>query len=165
MEVEQEDFDLRHTVEEVMDLFAQKAAQQKIDLLYHLDEDVPVHIVGDSLRIKQVLINLINNAIKFTSKGEIFIQVYLIKPITCGEIEIGFSVTDTGIGIPKEKIGKLFKAFSQVDSSTTPQVRRYGPGFGYMRTISEFNGAAKFLQAVLLAKARCLNSLSEPKPA
>jgi signal transduction histidine kinase/CheY-like chemotaxis protein/ligand-binding sensor domain-containing protein len=123
MEVEQEDFDLRHTIEEVMDLFAQKAAQQKIDLIYHLDEDVPVYIIGDSLRVKQVLINLINNAIKFTSKGEIFIQVYLNQPITDERIEIGFSVTDTGIGIPEEKINKLFKAFSQVDSSTT---RKYG---------------------------------------
>jgi len=122
MEVEHEDFDLRHTVEEVMDIFAQRAAQQKIDLIYHIDEDVPLYIVGDSLRIKQVLINLINNAIKFTSKGEIFIKVFLKEQIG-EEAEIGFSVKDTGIGIPDEKISRLFKAFSQVDSSTT---RKYG---------------------------------------
>ena len=123
MEVEHEDFDLRHTIEEVMDLFAQTAAQQKIDLMYHLDENVPVHIVGDSLRLKQVLINLVNNAIKFTSKGEIFIKVYLAKQLAGDELEIGFSIKDTGIGIPEEKISRLFLAFSQVDSSTT---RRYG---------------------------------------
>ncbi|OKS84644.1 hypothetical protein RG47T_0076 [Mucilaginibacter polytrichastri] len=122
MDIEHEDFDLRSTVEEVMDIFAQKAAQQKIDLIYHLDEDVPMHIVGDSLRVKQVLINLINNALKFTQKGEIFIKAYIYKRV--GEaVEIAFSVKDTGIGIPKEKISKLFKAFSQVDSSTT---RKYG---------------------------------------
>ncbi|AYL97825.1 hybrid sensor histidine kinase/response regulator [Mucilaginibacter celer] len=122
MDIEHEDFDLRATVEEVMELFAQRAAQQKIDLIYHIDEDVPIHIVGDSLRIKQVLINLINNAIKFTTKGEIFVKVFLKEQIA-ESIEIGFGVKDTGIGIPEEKIGKLFKAFSQVDSSTT---RKYG---------------------------------------
>jgi signal transduction histidine kinase/CheY-like chemotaxis protein/ligand-binding sensor domain-containing protein len=123
MDIEHEDFDLRHTIEEVMDLFAQRAAQQKIDLIYHLDADVPNGIVGDSLRLKQVLINLVNNAIKFTSKGEIFVRAYLLKRGKDDEIEIGFSVKDTGIGIPEEKISKLFKAFSQVDSSTT---RKYG---------------------------------------
>ena len=123
MEVEHEDFDLRHTVEEVMDIFAAQAARQKIDLMYHIDEDVPVYITGDSLRIKQVLINLVNNAIKFTLKGEVFIKVYLVNHLPGGEIEIGCSIKDTGIGIPEEKISRLFMAFSQVDSSTT---RKYG---------------------------------------
>jgi signal transduction histidine kinase/CheY-like chemotaxis protein/ligand-binding sensor domain-containing protein len=122
MDIEHEDFDLRSAVEDVMDLFAQKAAQQKIDLIYHLDEDVPTHIVGDSLRVKQVLINLINNALKFTSKGEIFIKAFVFKQVG-EEVQIAFTVKDTGIGIPQEKISRLFKAFSQVDSSTT---RKYG---------------------------------------
>lgn len=124
MEVEREDFNLRQAVEEVMDLFAPKAAQQKIDLIYHLDGQVPPHIVGDSLRLKQVLINLVSNALKFTERGEIFIQVFLKETSEKeGRIELGFSVKDTGIGIREEKLSKLFKAFSQVDSSTT---RRYG---------------------------------------
>jgi signal transduction histidine kinase/ligand-binding sensor domain-containing protein/CheY-like chemotaxis protein len=123
MDIEHEDFDLRQTIEEVMDLFAQRAAQQKIDLLYHLDEDVPMGIVGDSMRLKQVLINLVNNAVKFTAKGEVFVKVYIQKRLKNGDYEIGFSIKDTGIGIPEEKISKLFKAFSQVDSSTT---RKYG---------------------------------------
>ena len=133
MEMEQEDFDLRSTIEEVMDLFAQKAAQRKIDLIYHLAEDVPNYIIGDSLRIKQVLINLINNAIKFTQKGEIFLKVDLLRQLGGDDVEIGFSIRDTGIGIPEEKLGKLFKAFSQVDSSTT---RKYG-GTGLGLAISE----------------------------
>ena len=123
MDLEHEDFDLRNTIEEVTDLFAQQAAQRKIDLMYMLDDDVPENIVGDSLRVRQVLINLVSNALKFTSKGEIFINVYVAKNISEDELEIGFSVKDTGIGIPEEKITRLFKAFSQVDSSTT---RKYG---------------------------------------
>jgi len=133
MEVEHEDFNLRATVEEVMDLFAQKAAQQRIDLLYQLDKDVPLYIVGDSMRIKQILINLVNNAIKFTIKGEVFINVHLVKQSEDGKVEVGFSIKDTGIGIPEEKISRLFKAFSQVDSSTT---RKYG-GTGLGLVISE----------------------------
>lgn len=123
MEIEHEDFDLRGTIEEVMDLFSLRASQKGLDLIYQLDVDVPVHIIGDSLRLKQILINLINNAMKFTAKGEIFVNVYLAQKCTDEGFEICFSVKDTGIGIPDEKIDSLFKAFSQVDSSTT---RKYG---------------------------------------
>lgn len=123
MEVENEDLDLRAILEEVLDIFAQLAVHQHIDLIYHIDHDVPTHIMGDSHRIKQVLINLINNALKFTPKGEIFVSVHLLKQTPSGEIQIGFSVKDTGIGIPEEKISRLFMAFSQIDSSTT---RKYG---------------------------------------
>jgi CheY-like chemotaxis protein/two-component sensor histidine kinase len=123
MDIEHEDFDLRVAVEDVMDLFSQRVAQQGIDLVYQIDENVPLHIKGDSLRLKQVLINLINNAVKFTAKGEIFVKVALIKKSGNDDIHVGFSIKDTGIGIPKEKLKRLFKAFSQVDSSTT---RKYG---------------------------------------
>ena len=133
MEIEHEEFDLRHTVEEVMDMFSQKATQQGLDLIYQLDHDVPEHIIGDSLRLKQVLINLINNAIKFTHKGEVFIKIHMTDERDPKNLEIGFSVRDTGIGIQRDKLSLLFKAFSQVDSSTT---RRYG-GTGLGLVISE----------------------------
>ncbi len=133
MEIEQEDFDLRHTVEEVMDLFSQRVAHQGLDLIYQIDFDVPLYLVGDSLRLKQVLINLINNAIKFTSKGEVVVNVFVNPPIENDAIEVGFSVKDTGIGITEDKLSGLFKAFSQVDSSTT---RKYG-GTGLGLVISE----------------------------
>ena len=133
MELEHEDFDLRHTVEDVMDLFAQKAAKQGLDLLYQIDFDLPNQVVSDSLRLKQVLINLINNALKFTHKGQVYIRVYLSKQLKNNDLEIGFTITDTGIGIPVEKISSLFKAFTQVDSSTT---RKYG-GTGLGLAISE----------------------------
>lgn len=133
MELEHEDFDLRHTIEDIMDLFMQNAAQRGIDLIYQIDFDLPLQIIGDSLRLKQVLINLTNNALKFTAKGEVFIKVYLSKKLENNDLEVGFSVKDTGIGIPAEKLSSLFKAFSQVDSSTT---RKYG-GTGLGLVISE----------------------------
>jgi signal transduction histidine kinase/ligand-binding sensor domain-containing protein/DNA-binding response OmpR family regulator len=124
MELENEDFDLRSMIEEVMDLFSQKIALKGLDLVYLIDLDVPSTIVGDYLRLKQILINLINNAIKFTHVGEVFLKVYLVSlDKESSKVEIGFQVTDTGIGIPKNKIGSLFSAFTQVDASTT---RRYG---------------------------------------
>lgn len=123
MEVEAEDFDLRNAVEEVMDIFSQRVAQQGIDLIYQIEEDVPLFIVGDSLRLKQVLINLVNNAIKFTARGEIFVRIFIMNDGGDNNVTLGFSVKDTGIGIPADKLGGLFTAFTQVDSSTT---RKYG---------------------------------------
>ena len=134
MELEREDFDLRSSVEEVMDLFSQKVANKGIDLIYQIDLDVPVQIVGDNLRLKQILINLINNAIKFTHDGEVYLQIYLIsKDPNSPKIVLGFHVRDTGIGIPENKIDRLFDAFNQVDTSTA---RRYG-GTGLGLAISE----------------------------
>ena len=132
MELEHRDFDLRGCIEEVLDVFASKASSLGLDLIYQLDYDVPSQIVGDSLRLRQVLMNLVGNALKFTHQGEIFIHVYLIRKDR-DQLELGFEVRDTGIGIAQDKISKLFKAFSQVDSSTT---RKYG-GTGLGLAISE----------------------------
>jgi signal transduction histidine kinase/ligand-binding sensor domain-containing protein/DNA-binding response OmpR family regulator len=133
MDIEEEDFDLRQNIEEIMDIFAPNAAEQCLDLIYQIDFKIPQYVKGDSLRLKQVIINLINNALKFTSKGEVFINVFMSQVISDDELEIGFSVKDTGIGIPADKLSSLFKAFSQVDSSTT---RKYG-GTGLGLIISE----------------------------
>lgn len=133
MDIEKEDFNLRSCIEEVMDLFSQKAASQKIDLVYEIEHTLATQIISDSLRLKQVLINLINNAIKFTERGEVYLKVYLIDVLPSGGLIIGFSIKDTGIGIPDDRIADLFKPFSQVDSSTT---RKYG-GTGLGLVISE----------------------------
>jgi two-component system, sensor histidine kinase and response regulator len=123
MDLEQHDFNLRTCVEEVLDVFAEKAGKIGLDLVYEIEHDVPAQIIGDSFRLRQILMNLISNAIKFTESGEIFIKVYVLKYIGNKEIDIQFEIKDTGIGIPIEKKERLFKAFSQVDSSTT---RKYG---------------------------------------
>jgi len=133
MELEERDFDLRTCIEEVLDVFAGKAGKLGLDLVYEIDHDVPAQIIGDSLRLRQVLVNLVSNAIKFTEHGEIFVGVHLNKIKADGKIELLFDVRDTGIGIPPDKMEKLFKAFSQVDSSTT---RKYG-GTGLGLVISE----------------------------
>lgn len=122
MELDVQDLDLRLCIEEVLDLFASKAAVTGLDLLYQIDYNVPNMILGDALRIKQVLINLVGNAIKFTTEGEVFVGVQ-VKSHQLDQYELIFEIRDTGIGIPSDKIERLFKAFSQVDSSTT---RKYG---------------------------------------
>jgi len=123
MELDPHVFNLRTCVEEVLDLFAGKAAKSGLDLMCQLDHRLPAHLIGDSMRLRQVLINLIGNAIKFTHSGEIFLDVVVKDLLSDDEIELGFELRDTGIGIPADKLSKLFEAFSQVDSSTT---RKYG---------------------------------------
>ncbi len=123
LELEMADFDLRSCIEEVLDVFSAKAAQTGLDLVYQVDAKAPSQIVGDSLRLRQILMNLVGNATKFTHHGEIFINVQLVKTFNDGSVELSFAVKDTGIGIPADKMERLFKAFSQVDSSTT---RKYG---------------------------------------
>jgi signal transduction histidine kinase/ligand-binding sensor domain-containing protein/CheY-like chemotaxis protein len=133
MELEQQPFDLRHCIDAVLGLFYEKATQSGLRLVYTIGPDVPPHIVGDQLRLRQVLMNLVSNAVKFTHAGEVMVAVRVIRSDTSGGMSLSFDVSDTGIGIPEEKIGMLFKSFSQVDSSTT---RKYG-GTGLGLAISE----------------------------
>ncbi|MGA0559909.1 two-component regulator propeller domain-containing protein [Larkinella sp. VNQ87] len=133
LELEMGDVDLLHCVEDVLDLFAGKAAETGLDLVYQFDPQVPLHIISDGLRLRQVLINLVGNAVKFTEKGEVFVKVGVQKRISDHKVELIFQVRDTGIGISEDKLQRLFKAFSQGDSSMT---RRYG-GTGLGLAISE----------------------------
>jgi len=122
MNLEEAPFELRNCIEDALDLFAPKAIEKGIDLLYLIQPDVSPFLVGDVNRLKQIMINLINNALKFTEEGEIFIS---IEKTSEGEgyQELLFSVKDSGIGIAKEKMDILFEAFTQADATTT---RRYG---------------------------------------
>jgi signal transduction histidine kinase/CheY-like chemotaxis protein len=126
-------FNLRDCIEEVMDLFAARAAQQSLDLNYHIEDEVPHQLIADSTRLKQVLINLLGNAIKFTQDGEVYLGVTLTNNINSDAFELSFEIRDTGIGIAADKIPQLFNAFMQVDSSTT---RKYG-GTGLGLAISQ----------------------------
>jgi len=141
LELENVEFDLRELVETVLDIFSIKAAQQGLDLLYEMDEKLPVQLIGDPLRLRQVLINLISNALKFTEKGEIGIRITRKETSDTGDITIGFEISDTGIGIPEDKISRLFRSFSQADASTS---RKYGgTGLGLaicQRLVNLMNG-------------------------
>ena len=123
MELEAADFDLRTCIEEVLDVFSAKAVHAGLDLMYQIDAKAPQQVVGDSLRLRQILMNLVGNATKFTQDGEIFVSVKQSRVFEDGSVELEFAVKDTGIGIPADKLDRLFKSFSQVDSSTT---RKYG---------------------------------------
>ncbi|NUM81795.1 response regulator, partial [bacterium] len=122
LELEDHPFDLRACVENTLDLLAPKSSEKKLDLLYQLNESVPAYIRGDSTRLRQVLVNLVNNAIKFTESGEVLLNVNATQSED-GNVNLEFEVRDTGIGIPENKISEMFKPFSQADSSTT---RKYG---------------------------------------
>lgn len=123
MELEQKDFGLRACIEDILDVFSQKAALAGLDLVYEIDYNVPANVIGDSARLKQIILNLVSNAVKFTHHGEIFVGIHLLKSLSSDGVELGFEIRDTGIGIPADKIDRLFKPFSQVDSSTS---RKYG---------------------------------------
>jgi len=133
MELEESTFNLRLCIEDVLDLMAPRAQEKHLDIMYYIDLKVNQNIYGDGFRLRQVIVNLVSNAIKFTEKGEIFILVTLQQNHQ-EEVVLEFSVKDTGIGIPAEKIASLFSPFTQVDASTT---RKYGgTGLGLAITYS-----------------------------
>jgi signal transduction histidine kinase/ligand-binding sensor domain-containing protein/DNA-binding response OmpR family regulator len=123
MELDEREFDLQRCIEDVLDVFSVRVSDANIDLVYEIEPDAPVRIVGDEVRLKQVLMNLVGNAVKFTKKGEVCISVRNIAALENGDVRLEFVVRDTGVGIAPEKLDRLFKAFSQADSSIT---RQYG---------------------------------------
>ncbi len=125
-------FDLRDCIEEALDLMAPLVGEKRIDLAYVIQDTTPSTLVGDVTRLRQVLVNLVGNAIKFTEAGEVVVSVQA-QPMDEHIHRFHFAVRDTGIGIPPERMDRLFKSFSQVDASTT---RRYG-GTGLGLAISK----------------------------
>ena len=132
LELEKLNFDLRVSLEETIDVFALKAQMKDIELNCLIDPDVPIYLQGDPGRIRQVLNNLIANALKFTHEGEVIVHVSL-EHETDEQVMLKYKVKDTGIGISENKIDSLFEAFTQADGSTT---RKYG-GTGLGLTISK----------------------------
>ena len=136
MELEEQPFEVRRCVEDVLDLVVHRAASKGLELAYVLDDTVPGTVVGDVTRLRQVLVNLLSNAVKFTDAGHVLLRVRRRtgpELDASGRTELLFSVQDTGIGIPADRLDRLFKSFSQVDASTT---RKYG-GTGLGLAISE----------------------------
>ncbi|MDP0498486.1 MAG: response regulator [Verrucomicrobiota bacterium JB022] len=122
LEVERVSFDLQETLEEVMEIFAGSAAEKDLELLHYRHPDVPQFLIGDPGRLRQILINLVGNALKFTEQGEIMVEVET-ESVTAEGVMLKWSVRDTGIGIAQDRMERLFKPFSQADSSHT---RRFG---------------------------------------
>jgi len=136
MELDEKEIDLHDCIKEVLAIFSVKAAQSGLGLDCDIDASIPSPILADGGRLRQVLINIVGNAIKFTHHGGVRVRAFLTGPASPdngNKLEIGFEVEDTGIGIPHDKLDQLFKAFSQVDSSIT---RKYG-GTGLGLTICD----------------------------
>jgi len=139
LELEELDFDIRATLEDVAELLALRAHEKQLEFICRIDPEVQTFVRGDPGRLRQILINLGNNAVKFTSRGEVAIQVRL-ESETEGQIKVRFEVRDTGIGIPQDKIGLLFTAFQQVDASTTRRFGGTGLGLAISKRLAEQMG-------------------------
>lgn len=141
LDLEIMDFDLYDLLDDFVTTIAFKAHEKGLELIWDMDPDVPVFLQGDPGRLRQILTNLVGNAIKFTAKGEVSIGVSLLSG-NDEECLLHFSVRDTGIGIPRDKLGFLFEKFSQVDASTTRQYGGTGLGLAISKELSELMDGA-----------------------
>lgn len=141
------DFDLGLTMEEVASLLAVKAAEKGLELVFIMEPDVPCLLRGDPGRIKQVLINLVGNAVKFTSKGEVVVRLSKVEE-TNDTVTLLFEVKDTGIGIPREKMTLLFKPFTQLDGSTTRRFGGTGLGLSISKRLVEMMGGKIWVESI-----------------
>ena len=134
LDLEMIDFNLRVTLEETVELLAHTTSNRNVELLCHIAPDVPLLLCGDPSRLRQVLVNLGGNAMKFTMQGEVVIQVTLAS-LTPDDVQLHFRVEDTGIGIPQDKLPQLFAAFQQVDTSTSRQYGGTGLGLAIAKRL------------------------------
>jgi CheY-like chemotaxis protein/nitrogen-specific signal transduction histidine kinase len=150
LELERRPLDLRGCIEDALDLLAAKATEKKLDLAYQMDDGIPGLVVGDVTRLRQILVNLISNAVKFTSTGEVFVQVKTLSAptSTADSWHLQFSVHDTGIGIPVDRLARLFKSFSQADASTTRQYGGTGLGLAISKRLVELMGGKMWVESV-----------------
>lgn len=166
LDLEEHPFDIRTCIEESLDLVAAKAAQKKLELGYSIDRSVPCSAIGDSTRLRQILINLLSNAVKFTEAGEVVVSATVRKILPPGAIaqeqavnnseqlainqiyEIQFAVKDTGIGIPKDRMNRLFKSFSQVDSSTSRHYGGTGLGLAISKRLAKMMGGRMWVESM-----------------
>jgi len=142
-------FDVRACVEGALDVLGPRAMEKGLDLVYYVADEVPAMVLGDDQRLRQVLINLIGNAVKFTSQGEVYVEVGArsVAPDENEKLdqrrslwEITFSVRDSGIGIPHDKMDRLFKVFSQIDATNTRNFGGTGLGLAISKRITEMMG-------------------------
>jgi signal transduction histidine kinase/DNA-binding response OmpR family regulator/HPt (histidine-containing phosphotransfer) domain-containing protein len=139
MELDEVGFDLYDVVEGLVDTFAQRAAQKRLELACHIHPKVPTMVKGDAAKLRQVLTNLIGNAVKFTDRGQVVVEV-LLESETADRVTVRFEVSDTGPGIAPESAGRIFQPFSQADASTTRKYGGTGLGLTISRRLAEMMG-------------------------
>jgi PAS domain S-box-containing protein len=158
LELEEQPFELRTCLEEALDLLALSASKKHLDLAYLIEPGTPEAIYGDITRLRQIIINLLNNALKFTEKGEVVVSVRsqgsevrsqepASDKLQAAIYNLHFSVRDTGIGIPPDRMDRLFKAFSQVDASTTRKYGGTGLGLIISMRLSELMGGRMWVES------------------
>ncbi len=170
VELEEQPFEVRTCVEEALDLLASRATGKGLELLYDIAPDVPASVVGDATRLRQVLVNLISNAVKFTEAGEVVVTVAGGRPQPDGRCEVQFTVQDTGIGIPPDRMDRLFRSFSQVDASTTRKYGGTGLGLAISKRLVELMGGTITVESTVGVGSTfrftiCVEPLAETGPA
>ena len=153
LELECIPFDLGTCVEDAVDLLASRAAEKNIELAFDIEGGIPAKLMGDSTRIRQVLVNLVGNGVKFTQQGEVVVNVRSTSsPDNLDDADqtwlLHFSVRDTGIGIPPDRMSRMFKAFSQADASTTRQYGGTGLGLAISKRLVELMGGKLWVESV-----------------
>jgi len=148
LELEEAPFDVRTVIEESLQLVAPSARPKDVELTYTVDDAVPAVLLGDAGRLRQILVNLLGNAVKFTDAGEINLTV-TAQVLEGRRYEAHFAVRDTGIGIPADRLERLFKSFSQVDTSTTRRYGGTGLGLAICKRLSELMGGGIWVESEL----------------
>lgn len=146
LELEQQPLNLQQCIEESLDLMASKASSKGLNLAYFVEENVPKIIEGDITRLRQIFVNLIGNAVKFTPKGEVVVYVSS-EDSPDGQCEIHAAVRDTGIGIRQDRLNRLFQSFSQVDASTTRQYGGTGLGLAISQRLTQLMGGKMWVES------------------
>jgi signal transduction histidine kinase/DNA-binding response OmpR family regulator len=146
MDIESHPFDLRECVESALDLISARAMERHLDTAYLFEGDVPLAVASDVTRLRQILLNLLANAVKFTDAGEVVVTV-TAKPAERGRVELAFAVRDTGIGLSPEAMKRLFQSFSQADSSTTRKYGGTGLGLAISRRLAELMGGRMWAES------------------
>ena len=149
MQLQSEHFDLKAAIRSTMQLFVGEAKRKNLAFTSELDEFLPDCIQGDESRVRQILFNLVGNALKFTDEGSIKISCSLLPAQTDGKIRVYIAIADTGIGIPREKQSMIFEAFTQVDSSTTRKYGGTGLGLSIVRRLVEMMGGSVSVESEL----------------